>query len=792
MLTGPVKATAAPAAAPAGATEGSSTTPTIVDSPTRRATATVRPTRPRPVVGCAGPLRFGEVKSCPSIRAAQEHVWTVTSAVDQDTLLARLDRVSGDSVGARVTDSAGDTVCFLGPYLDECRLGAAGTYLVTVSLSHRSGEGAYTLSVESTRGPSKCVSLPNEVFSFAFPGHRGTLPAGLSAACFTFDQPTGTLLLSARPNGTGDLRGSILDADHQLLCSVDYGGQCKLSRPGPYRLFIHELYGNESTYTLKLPRLSHPVGCPTVPLTTFGDPGPAVGTGSLERDAVGCHAVEATAPGPVVVRFNQYANQYLWWTMYDVDGNEVCHEGEAAHSCSLPAAGTYTLLTRSQHWDPVPYQVAVTSLRGMAGCAATTGTNWDQPTLLVHQTSALQTNCQPFQGEAGDRIVVYRAPVVYNELAAWLVDEQGTVLCTEPSEEDGCLLPTSGTFRVISHLAYWKAGDTDLTYQMQVRRLSAPVGCPGITPGAYNTSPAGALGNIRCRTLNIAAAGTYRVKAVDTENFRRYGTVYDSSGRELCRDMWCELPAAGQYTLVLEGGAVNSVIGDDFRYAVALLPWTPSSCPTVSDTGWRDAPHRGAFTAAGQYNCLQLASPAGSRVVELLPGDAGAGAPEVTVMDSTGKYVCDSSWGLRQYHCELTGEAPFFAVLNARDDAAPGPYALAFARTDGPPTCPTLSAGTEGSTVATGADRFAVCFSIPADQRAARESISYQRATGTGDARLSVFDSQGTRYCGPTRDAVARTIACAVPAGTVTVMLEADAVEATYQFTHRDAGVPST
>ncbi|MEO3776581.1 hypothetical protein ABGB16_06970 [Micromonospora sp. B11E3] len=714
--------------------------------------------------------------------------------MDGDTLYARLRRISGESLDARVSGPDGEVVCYLGPYLDECRLGVASTYTVTVTLYYGHGEGAYTLSVESMRAPSECDNLPESFFSFASAGRSGTLPAGLAVHCFKFNQPTGTVLQMMDQNGTGDVQGPILDAQYQLTgCRVHHTTECTLSGPGPYRLFLEETYGNEALYTLRMPRISHSVGCPTLPLASFGDPGAAVGRGTVPGyDGVTCHALSSTEAGTVVVRFNQDANQHLDWRVYDADGRRVCEEYFAARSCALPVAGSYTLLTQNQYWEPVSYQVAATALHRTEGCAAATGTNWDQPTLLPHQTSAVQTNCQPFHGEAGDRVMVYRGPTTYNEVWSWLVDEHGTVLCTEGSEDDGCVLPATGTFRVISHLLYWDAGSTDLTYMMQVRRLSNPVGCPTITPGAYDAAPAGALGGIRCRSLDIPTEGTFLVKAVRVDNYREYGTVYDSTGHKLCTGIQCQIPAAGRYTLVLGGNGADSVIDMESRYAVALLPWLPAGCEPVSDTGWQDAPHRGEFTAVGQHNCLQLTSPVGARIVELLPGDAtSAGSPEVTVLDSTGAYVCSSSSSLRQSQCTLTGEAPFFAVLNSPDGAPTAAYSLAFARTDGPPACPVLPGDATGATVTTAADRFAVCFSIPADQHAAKEAISWKRTSGAGDARLSVFSATGSRYCGPTSQAVERTISCSLPPGQVTVILETDAVDATYQLTHRDASTPA-
>ncbi|HEY0696795.1 MAG TPA: hypothetical protein VGD43_03190, partial [Micromonospora sp.] len=155
-----------------------------------------------------------------------------------DTLYARLKSVSGNGVGAWVNGPDGARLCYLGPYLNECQLGAAGTYTVTVELSHNSGTGAYTLSAESRRTPSECDTLPENFFSWASEGRSGTLPTGLAVRCFKFDQPTGTVLHVDR-RGTGDVRGVVHDAQHQPAgCSVDYGNECTLTGPGPYRLFL--------------------------------------------------------------------------------------------------------------------------------------------------------------------------------------------------------------------------------------------------------------------------------------------------------------------------------------------------------------------------------------------------------------------------------------------------------------------------------------------------------------------------------------------------------------------------
>lgn len=751
-------------------------------------TATLSGGLPRAqAIACGGVLIFGEVVVCPSITEGEEHVFAVTTTKDSDRLFITRTRGSGGFVSAGLLGPDGTFLCAVVD-ATECQLGAAGTYTVTLSLLF-GGTGDYTLAVDSMRTPSSCTDLPSSFFSFASPGLTATLPLGAAARCYRFLQPVGSVLHLADPGGAGDVQGMIRDGKFQPLCPVRDTNRCTLTGPGPYRLFLAEAFGTEVTYKLRMPRISNSAGCPAVKLASFGDPEAAVGNDILtEFNEVTCHKLRSEEAGTVAVRISP--DQHLFWTVFTNAGEAICDKFSNRRSCLLPEPGNYTLVTQNQSFfgDPVVYQVAVAALFHSTGCAATTGTTWDLPTLLVHQTSPVQTNCQPFEGSTAERIVAYRAPIEFNDVAAWLVDSTGRTLCDSPSNEVGCVLPAGGTYRVISYLQSWSADSTDEIYKLQVRRLSEPVGCTTVQPGTFGASPAGAPGGIRCRILDIPAAGGYLLKNVDAENFEIFGDLFDSTGLRLdaCGVFACTFTAAGRYTMVLNGASVDSVIDNDFQYAVALLRAAPSAgCVAVSDTGYQDAPHRGRFLTAGQHDCLQLPSPAGARVVELLPGDAlGAGAPTVLVFDATGAFLCDSSFQLRQSSCELAGTAPFIAVLSTRGGQPTGSYAMAFARVDGPPACPVLSADETGATVTTGPDRFAVCFSIPADQHATTESFQYRRTSGTGRARLSVFDGTGLRFCGPSSPSADRTITCFLPEGPATAILETDAVTATYQLTH--------
>jgi hypothetical protein len=100
---------------------------------------------------------------------------------------------------------------------------------------------------------------------------------------------------------------------------------------------------------------------------------------------------------------------------------------------------------------------------------------------------------------------------------------------------------------------------------------------------------------------------------------------------------------------------------------------------------------------------------------------------------------------------------------------------------DGSPSCPVL----DGAALTTGGDNFSVCRTIPADAHAARETFTWKRTAGTGGAYLSIFSADGIRHCGPTGTFAERTATCALPAGPLTVILNASEADATFELTRR-------
>ena len=552
---------------------------------------------------------------------------------------------------------------------------------------------------------------------------------------------------------------------------------------GPYRFFLHDYYGHDTAYHLQLERLSNPVGCAPLALAQFGDPGAAKAAGALKADQVRCHLVTAAA-GRHVIRLHTLAGETRW-QIYDAAGGEFCTEPGNYGICDLPEAGRYSVHVVNKGWNDARYELAVMPLVGNEGCAASTGTAWTLPTITVRPAAFAQVNCQPFTANAGERIAVYRTESYAWYVQSWITDDTGTQICPQWNEGLGCALPAGGPYRLMSYLTVTDVTEEPPSYGVQIRNASTPVGCPVVKPGVYGAEPAGPLGGIRCRSLVVPAAGRYTVEALDDTNSSVYGIVYDADGKELCQTV-CAFTEPGTYLLVID----RSSQINDTEYVTAFLPHTGAGCVQTSDRGLTLDPVQGSLRTAGQYNCLELPSPAGSHITFLLPQDAAATAiPDVRVVDATGEWLCDL-YALEENNCELTGTAPFRIVLSGRDDHVTRDYRAVITRTDGLTGCGAFPQGKfgadTGAAVALTAKRYATCRTINANQHAAAELVALRRTTGTGAARVSVYGAEGQRACG-TGKGQFRYMSCSLDStGSYTAIVNGSAATATYQLTRRD------
>ena len=789
LVTPTVAVAAAPAPAPSTSVSTSerppappATAPVLGSAPALGAAPSGKaaPGKPGPKPGpkrtkaadgaCNGVLAFGAARVCDGLMPGQRHVFTVRTTVANDRLQTQFRSTGSDnSAHALLTGPAGTEDCSLWSQM-VCEAPVPGVYTITVEpYSPGEGAAAYVLGIDSWSTPSACTRLDPASFSFTAPPREGSVPAASAGDCFDFTGAADDLLRMTL-SGSGWMQGVLHNAAGEPLCQLDHP-ECRLSGDGPYRFFLYEGYGDEAAYTLRLTRMSRPAGCAPLPVSHFGDRAAAPVTGRVGPDGADCYTFAATS-GQHLVQTRDGSSAY--WRIRGDDGAELCSKNGSGSWCDLPAAGRYHYVVENlDTWGDHQYAASIVDLGSAEGCAAPIGTGWAAPP-VEFTMSELAVVCQPFTASPGERV-----EVVTDYGYGWITDSTGARICDGQEEGDGCVLPGPGPYRVLAHFTGW--GDPQV--RIQVRSLSAPTGCPVVTTSAFGTAPAAPDG-IRCRTLTVPAAGRYVLRAVDASNEGRYHRVFDDAGTRVCDGYgWCDLPAAGSYTMIADQ--------DSGAFTTFFAPIGGPGCVPVSDQGATQGSHEGRFAGLGQTDCLQLPTAAGTTVTPLLPEDAtGVSYPDLSVVDANGEYVCDLEY-LSGQGCRLEGTAPFRAVVRARGGEVTGAYRLGFQRTDRMTSCAALPQGrmgsTTGATVSFAAGRYATCLAVPADAHAAQEIVSFTRTAGAGDARAVVFGDDGRYACG-TSAGPSRFASCDLVAGRAyNVLVTADAVDATYRVNRRDS-----
>ncbi len=745
--------------------------PKRAEGPMAKKAMPVKPIRPRHAVDeCGGAIPFGTIRQC-AIGAAGKHTYTVTTTVDADELMTQFRSPDAD---ATVTDPEGSTVCYPGPYPPgDCRTGTAGIYTVTVTSR---SDTTYTFGIDSYRTPSACTTLPAEFFSWASPGRAGALPAGSPGHCFTFTQAGGSVLHAddPTPDDGGDVQGVIRNAAGDELCTVRYTTRCALTGAGPYRLFLYENYAAEASYLLRLRRVTNPDGCRTLPVAPFGDPGDAVGTGTLKRDQVDCLTVPAQAGQHVIQARYEPDNGFLSWSLHAPDGQVMndCH-AYALH-CAFPTDGTYTLLVTNTYWDaaPVTYRIGLVNVSRNDGCGAQTSTDWNRPVAALTQTSPVQVNCTPFDAAPGDQIIA-EGPG-----RAWIVDAHGAHLCPSPQETRGCVLTGDAPYRALSY------ADAPGEYRLIVRRLNNAVGCAPVALGRYGTPPAPVVDDILCRALTVPAPGKYIARALNDDNSMAYAPVYDADGKELCEG-YCTFERAGTYTLV-----PHQLISN---YVTAFLRAAgDEGCVKVTDNAFTSKAYKGSFTAAGEYDCLEVPTPAGARLAMIPPiGATGTGRPAAYLIDSTGTFLCDM-YPSPLSPCSLDGTAPFRIVLHPWDGDVVGNYTEQIVRTDAISGCNALPAGRFGADAGAIAqltpEAYSACLHVAPGTHTASELLSFARTAGSGTATFAAYSNDtGALLCDNDNEGTERFVGCHPGASKgYTVVLSGATTAASYKVSRRD------
>ncbi|WP_294001078.1 Tat pathway signal protein [Streptomyces sp.] len=537
-------------------------------------------------------------------------------------------------------------------------------------------------------------------------------------------------------------------------------------------------------------RADDPV-CAPLALASFGDPGDAEAKVSVPADGSTCFTLTAEAPGLHLVSLGAGSSD-LYPQLYTADGTQLdCYDNEYSVKgwCDLPAAGAYTLKVVNTGWDPAASTLTVVPLGSATpGCFDPAGTGWDQPPATRTTVSPAEVDCQPFTGQAGERIRLTAATSVYGSITAWLTDATGARICPHFPEdgEDSCVLTGSGPYRVISQVTYAENG-FPAGYTVAARRLNDPQGCATAPVRPYGVLDPQDLTVGGCSTFTTGKAGLYTVHYVNEDRGTGPVQVFGADGRTVCRSGTdpCRVPAAGTYTAIPEGTARQGVI--------VLDRASDAGCET---TGY--GLHRGELSTPGQYDCLTLPAPQNARIAALTPLVSAGVDADVEVVDADGTAQCDAQ-ALGDGDCALTGTAPYRVLLHSEYQAegATGSYSIALHRTDAPEGCPVLPAGSfaaDGAkaTFTTGGGVFSQCLSIPADAHTGAELLQLTATSGDVPAKFSVLDSTGKKVCERYATTNGWTVCPLTPGKAHTVLVTGQDKAAGYTLTRRDVTASAT
>ncbi|MEV7190760.1 Tat pathway signal protein [Streptomyces sp. NPDC093510] len=520
--------------------------------------------------------------------------------------------------------------------------------------------------------------------------------------------------------------------------------------------------------------------CAPLALAPFGDPGDAVGRATVAPDASTCYTFTATEAGFHEVSLDDSSNES--YIRVHAGDTEIDCTGS---SCDLPAAGDYTLTVVNNGFEDADTAVTVVPLGATRGCAESVGTAWDLPTVTRTSGSALELDCQPFGAEPGDRILLTHGTKSYGDSRAWITDSTGARICSASSEdgEESCVLPGKGPYRALSRVTEAEGG-FPAAYAVTARRLNDPQGCPASPVRPYGPLTAQDLITTPCYTVTAEKAGKYRFDSIDKDGDTGPVRVHDRSGKTVCRntELPCRVPAAGTYTAYLAGA---SPFHNTSRGLIVLDRASDRGC-VKSELGV----HKGAFSTAGQYDCLNLPVPEDSRIAALTPLSNSGVDADVEVLDSEGTEQCEAEQ-LSAGDCSLTGTAPYRALVHADGTPRTGPYAVAVHRTDAANDCPVLPAGSfsaDGAkaTFSTGDGVFSHCLTIPANAHTPAEALQLTATSGDVPAKFSVLDSTGKRVCDRYATTNGWTLCELTPGKAHTVLVTGRDQAAKYTLTRRD------
>ncbi|MEW1758704.1 hypothetical protein AB0393_19610 [Streptomyces cyaneofuscatus] len=566
--------------------------------------------------------------------------------------LHRLVKSGGNEVTITVHDGEEQVDCYDTDWgAGWCRLERTGAF--TLRLTNSWDPSTVTFALTPLATDEGCTAqVPTDGNSAPFVA-RATAPTAVQ--CARLDAKPGERLTNTvTTTGYGQSTSWITDGTGARICPSrreDDNDGCVLPGNGPYRVLTQVTYaesGFPAEYTLKVRRISDPVGCTHVPLNTYNS-APTKAT-----PASGCKTFTAPRAGAYEVYGVDSSRTKL--KVYDRAGKTVCSPW---NGCELPAAGDYTV-----HTDDA---TLILDRASAAGC--------ESAELGLHRStfaSAGEIDCVLLPLPAGARLAALTplsGPAPRPDLT--LFDDRGAYVCGSDGLSDGtCALTGTAPFRLQASTD--SADPATGPYAVALHRTDAASGCPVLPAGDFTAQSASARvtmgGGVfsQCFSIPADAHSAKENIQIQAAPGTRYGadfTVLDQDGEKVCAtysalSTWttCAMAPGAEHTVLVNGRDADASYTLTRRDVTA----TAKGCTPNPATKVGGASSAGVMGAPGDLRCRRVTTADAEDVVHLDVRDA-LGTANVVAYDADGTALCNKNQA-----CAVTGSTSYQVLVTVR------------------------------------------------------------------------------------------------------------------------------
>ncbi|MER7537078.1 hypothetical protein ABTX77_20195 [Streptomyces sp. NPDC097704] len=586
-----------------------------------------------------------------------------------------------------------------------CEL-AAGTYTLKLSNTYWAAQEARVSLVPLMAAPG-CPAVEGTGYDTAPTTGRATDRMGL--VCHSFTAAPGDRVTTAfRLTGSGETDTWVTDGTGRNVCpswNADGSDGCVLPEGvGGYRV-LTEIRRSDSgfpaAYSLKVRRLSHPAGCVTAPVNTYGS-APTEAAPQTE-----CRTFTPSVTSRYDVRTVNTAAETEGIEVYAPDGTTACANGA---DCALTAGVPYTLVTNQA--------VRVLDRASTEGCT-------DDVTLAITYRGTFGT---PGSVQCLDLPVPQGAHLaLLDDRAAsvTVVDAAGKSFCGSGLTDGTCVLGGTAPYRLL--VSRMDPHGTATGYGLLALRTDVPGTCRTFVAGDFTANTA----RMTLRTGEGVFADCLTIPADDhsareiTQIQKVSGTsvaqvsVLDATGKQVCTlgtsyNSWttCALTPGVAHTVLVQSRDVPA----EFALTRRDVTATARGCLTTPATAVGGPSTGGVPAAPGTFLCHEVTTPDARDTLHLNARDT-LGTTRLAVYNPAGDALC----GYFTAGCAVSGSARYQAVVVVREGETPAPVyrldALRIATAAGPaPECvkvPNVSYGFGPLTGTLSEQKTAICAVLP-------------------------------------------------------------------------------